>query len=298
MEQKIETAAFGTTKNQETVRLFHIPNNTNDYIEVSSYGCTIKSICVHNRKGVLQNLLRGFDTLAEYETSDAGIGAVLGSCTPTGQVSPLIHKVWDVADVGSNFIFLSCRVTAEECGCGCGLAMGARIMWVNLNRLVIDLYLTPEKDLSLHCACKLPFALTEDHTLEHYVVRTFCPRKLSPDGRSESVSGTAYGDLAFQPLGKEPEVFVYDDENMKPMAELANTEAGMTISAYGTMPSIEVIPDAALGCVSLNQALMENVSLKAGESFTSRVIYGFDRLYTKEEMENPEPSPFGAFCSC
>jgi hypothetical protein len=296
MEQKIETAMFGTTNNQETVRLFHIPNNTNDYIEVSSYGCTIKNICVHNRKGALQNLLRGFDTLEEYEKSDAGIGAIMEICTPAGKILSLTHKIWDVVDIGSNFVFLSCKATAEECGCG--LALGARIMWVNLNRLVIDLYFTSEKDLSLHCACNLPFQLTEDHALEHYVVRTFCPQKLHPDGSREPVSGTAYGDLAFQPLGKKPEVFVYDDENMKPMAELANTEAGMTISAYGTMSSIEVIPDAALSCVRLNQTLMENVSLKAGESFTSRVIYGFDRLYTKEEMENPEPSPFSAFCSC
>ena len=90
----------------------------------------------------------------------------------------------------------------------------------------------------------------------------------------------------FQMVGEKPEMFIMDDENMKPLAELANIEAGMTISAYGTMPSIQVIPDAALGGVFLNQEMPANILLKGGETFASRVIYGFDPLHERSAFES------------
>lgn len=292
MEHKIESTIIGTTRDGKNVRLFRIPNNTNDYIEVSAYGCTIQGIYIHN-KGVLQNMLCGFNALEEYEQSQNGTGSVFARFFSGAAMSFLTHKVWDVAELGDNYVFLFCKATAEECGLGCGLALGARIMWVNLNRLVIDLFMTPEKDISVRCACGLPFRLNDD--LAGYSVRTFCPLRLETDGTPKPVSETPYGGLAFQQLGSNVESFIHDDPNIKPMAELANTAAGMTISAYGTMNSIQIIPDLKQKCVILNQSMMENITLTGEASFSYQVIYGFDPLYTPEEIENPERSPFGAF---
>ena len=65
VEHKIVAARFGTIAGTE-VSLFRIPNSTNDYIEVSDYGCTIKGIHVHGKDGKLHNVLCGYETLEEY----------------------------------------------------------------------------------------------------------------------------------------------------------------------------------------------------------------------------------------
>lgn len=288
MDQKIMKSVFGVTRSGEKAFLFQIPNNTNDYIEVSNYGCTIKSIHIHDRNGKLQNVLCGYDSLAEYEASQLGLGAVIlenSSCTA--------HKIWDVQEVGDNYVFFSCVVPAEEWKGNSELTVGARIMWVNLNRIVIDLFLTPKTDAQVNATVNLPFCLTKKWEDAGYMVRTFSSKVLY-NGQLMPVSQSPYQNLAFIPLTGESQLFLSSQEEMKPMAELAGSAAGMTISAYSSMTSLncQVLPE--INGVCLNQSLQDNIELKGGETFASRMIYGFDRLYTKEEVETPAMSPFSA----
>ena len=176
VEQKIVTAHFGTVDGAE-VSIFRIPNNTNDYIEVSDYGCTIKGIHIHGRDGQMHNVLCGYDTLEEYQTGRLDLGAVTG--TLNGHPLPTAHRHWNVEEVGENHLFLSCRLPAESTPAGIACAVGARVMWVNLNRIVIDLFAT------LH----LPYLrLSSSATRVPVIRRLYAAHLLSggPPGRAES----------------------------------------------------------------------------------------------------------------
>jgi len=287
MEQLVTRTLFGTTASGEEVTLFRIPNNTNDYIEISNYGCTICKICVHNPAGKMQNILCGYETLAEYEASELSLGAVLCNAKTA-------HKVWDIQEVGNNYVFFSCAVPAEETEVGCALAIGARIMWVNLNRIVIDLFVTPEDSADVNLAYNLPFRLKESGDLTGYLLRTFC-REVLVNGQHTPVTNTPYADIVFWPQGTEPRTFLDMSEDSKPMAELANPEAGMTISAYSNLNSLTCDVQEGVKGIRLNQTMETPVHLEAGQTLTGRIIYGFDRFYTEEEVISPEPNPFSAF---
>lgn len=280
MSQTVKQTSFGTAAGGEAVSLFRIPNSTDDYIEVTNYGCTIRGLYVHNRQGVLENLVCGLDTLGDYEAVAANPGALFGGALG----GALSHKVWDVADVGDNYVFFACECPKEESGCGCGIKAGARIMWVNLNRLVIDLFLTPEKAVSLPLSSRL--------TLRGgtFSVRSFCPT-VRRDGAELPVEETPYAGLQFCPVGQD--TFLCPQEDIKPMAELVNDAAGMHVSAYATLSALRT--EVGIGEVCLVQETSGPVSLQGGESFAARVIYGIDYLRPQEEDNGEEPNPFSAF---
>ena len=291
VEQKIVTAHFGTVDGAE-VSIFRIPNNTNDYNEVSDYGCTIKGIHIHGRDGQMHNVLCGYDTLEEYQTGRLDLGAVTG--TLNGHPLPTAHRHWNVEEGGENHLFLSCRLPAESTPAGIACALGARVMWVNLNRIVIDLFATPEQDACISLTSALVLRLQESPSFAGYTLRTFCPEVLL-GGQKVPVAQTSYGELAFVPLANRPQTFVFDKEEIKPMAELSHVEAALTVSAYSTMTAMQVSPQPDLNGVEVRPFLQDGLSLAAGQSFAGRIICGFDRLYTKEELEESALSPFAAF---
>ena len=61
------------------------------------------------------------------------------------------------------------------------------------------------------------------------------------------------------------------------------------------MSAIRVSPQPGLGGVQVLPFQLDGLSLAAGQSFAGRIICGFDRLYTKEELEESALSPFAAF---
>ena len=293
MEQSIKAIPFGVTADGQAVQLFRIPNSTNDYIEVSTYGCTLKSVFIHNRRGALQNLLVGFETLAEYEQASAPVCAIAAGFGDGSYQRLLARKVWKVEEIGDNYVLLSCATSEKESGCA--MTVGARIMWVNLNRLVVDLYVTPEKQAAVNFTCQFPFRMLEGGGMDGYVVRTFCPTALV-EGETSPIGDTPYADMAFQSVDGSSVTFISGDDEVKPMAELANVQAGLAVSVYGNLSSVCVEPQPQMGAVLINQTMMREVALDGGETLAGRVIYGFDKLLTKEELENPEPCCSGAFC--
>lgn len=81
-----------------------------------------------------------------------------------------------------------------------------------------------------------------------------------------------------------------------PFGVTAEGQAGLTVSTYGNLSPLRVEPQPQLGYVLAIQSMMREATLGGGETLSGRVIYGFDKLLTKEELENPESSCFGAFC--
>lgn len=60
------------------VEIFTIKNSGGAYVELISYGCAVRSICVPDRDGKLVDVCLGYDTLEEYTSQDACLGAVIG----------------------------------------------------------------------------------------------------------------------------------------------------------------------------------------------------------------------------
>ncbi|MCX4371493.1 hypothetical protein [uncultured Oscillibacter sp.] len=283
MEQNIDIIPFGTTRNGESVSLFRIPNSTNDYIELSTYGCALKSVCIHTSDGSMQNVLAEPSSLAEDEASPAFRGVV--SLEDSELSGALSHAVWNVAETGENHVFLTCRVRA-----GTGeIAVGARVMWVNLNRLVMDLFVTPEHDAALNICSEL---MLRAGSAGGYALRTFCP-KYRAGGEWQTVAQSPYRDLQFQSLTGAVCFSAPEGSGVGPMAELTEPAVQTAISIYGNLPLVSVTPRA--DSVQILQTLAEPAALQGGQTCCGRIIFGFDRLFTAEELTNPAPSPFSAF---
>ena len=286
MEEHITVSTFEGAG--DNAKLFRIPNNTDDYIEITNYGCRMKSIHIHDRQGGLRNVLCG-----GTETDPAAWIPLAGSTGCPGLEAFLARQVWDIGEVGANHVFFSCTAPAGETGLPCEVKAGAKITWVNLNRLIVDFYLTPEREQTLDLTTGLLFRLAEDGAA--YVARTFCPM-VDVNGMFVPAAETPYREISFCPVGADEQRFLDPQEDIKPMMELANTAAGLAISAYGTPSVVSCLPQGAPAGVRLRFTAAPE-QLRAGETLTERVIYGFDPLPSEApgEPEEDIPSPFAAF---
>ena len=68
---------FGMTKNGEAVHAFRLTNRRGMSVTVLDYGCTLQSVCIPHRDGLLDVCL-GYDSVEEYEQNDGYLGAVIG----------------------------------------------------------------------------------------------------------------------------------------------------------------------------------------------------------------------------
>ena len=277
MEQKIEKISCGIAENGKEAYLVRIPNSTNNYIEFSTDGCVLKRICLHTPDGSVENILAEappeFGGLLHAE--EAGCPAV-----PAGMI-------WDVAETGENHVLLTCRADGRNGG----IMLGTRIMWVNLNRLVVDLFVTPEKDALLDIRGGLLLRTAER---ENCMLRTFCPR-YRQGGDWRLTEGSLYGALRFQPLISDVAFAAPEGEEVRPMAEVAGTAKYLAVSIYGNLPETRFLPLES--GVQIVQALAKPIGLRGGETCAGRVIYGFDYFSFEDENEPMEApaSPFGDF---
>ena len=213
MEQKIERISCETAVGEKEVSLFRIPNSTNDFIELSTLGCTLKSICVHGPDGQMQELLAQPGTsLVQME----------------GLSDTLSKTVWEVAEVGDQHVFLTCCVQVPE---GCEITLGAKILWVNLNRLVVDLYMTPAGEVTLAPSTSVYY---KSNVTQASSVRTFCPSCME-DGAWKNTVDTAFKELTFLPLQKAEQFADPEVKDVRPMLELTEMTEAMPMMAERTL---------------------------------------------------------------
>lgn len=274
MEQKIEKISCGIAENGKEVYLFRIPNSTNNYVEFSTNGCVLKGICLHTPDGSVENILA--EAPPEFRgllyAEEAGCPAV-----PAG-------TVWDVAETGENHVLLTCRADGKNGG----IMLGTRIMWVNLNRLVVDLFVTPEKDALLDICSGLLLRTAERGNC---TLRTFCPR-YRQDGDWRLTEDSPYGALRFQPLISDVIFAAPEEEAVRPMAEVVGTAKYLAVSIYGNLPETRCLPLES--GVQIIQTLVKPIGLRGGETCASRVIYGFDYFSPENELIEVPAGPFGA----
>ena len=75
---KIRAKDFGQTKEGKKVTAFELSNENGMTVELLNYGCTIRSILVPNRKGVMTDVVLGYDDIESYENGSCYYGATIG----------------------------------------------------------------------------------------------------------------------------------------------------------------------------------------------------------------------------
>jgi len=78
MNAQVTKKYFGTTPSGEEVWEYTLTNIHGVEMKVINYGCTITSLRVPDRNGVLEDIVLGFDDLEGYLQSGASIGCVVG----------------------------------------------------------------------------------------------------------------------------------------------------------------------------------------------------------------------------
>jgi len=72
------TKLFGTTKEGQPVTKYTLANSSGAYISILDYGGIITHLVVPDKKGQLDNVVLGFDTLESYEKNSSYFGCITG----------------------------------------------------------------------------------------------------------------------------------------------------------------------------------------------------------------------------
>lgn len=154
---------FGATGAGEPVALLRLTNASGAYVEVLSYGATLRSVCVPDRENHLTDVCLGYDDMAGYESGDAYLGALVGRCAnrvrgaefsiggkqyrlTENQPGCSLHGggkgfdkyVWAYRVEGESVIFSRRSPDGEEHYPG-NLDVEVRYTWTEANELVLDL---------------------------------------------------------------------------------------------------------------------------------------------------------------
>lgn len=74
----ITTQPFGTTADGEDVFLFTLRNENGLVAEITNYGGIVVSLVAPDREGRFEDIVLGYETLAEYEAENPYFGALIG----------------------------------------------------------------------------------------------------------------------------------------------------------------------------------------------------------------------------
>lgn len=262
---------------------FTIPNQTGDFVELTNQGGVLSGIYVHKPDGTMENISSSLlNNKPQIKTLPIGSlwGGTLGKT--------LADKLWSVADETDNGVFLTCTCLSNESEYRIDMQLGMNITWVNLNRLIIDYFITPKENATIKFSSNLDITNT-DRT---FLLRSFCPKVLSKDGTEYGIEETFYKDMSFSPIENDIR-FINVSEDIKPMVELSDETSKLRISVYSTVSATQA---EILSCnvLSLKCSEISGVELNAGETLANRVIFGFD--YIQDAIpDDSEPSPFSFF---
>lgn len=168
----MEKLLFGNTASGTPVYSYKLKNDK-IFAQIMTYGATLKGFGLNSDKRT--NLIGSFDTVADYEADTSYQGAIIGRVAnrienacfkidgkeyhlPKNDGENCLHggdgfntKVWNVKEVGEDFIELSYYSKDGEAGFPGGLNVSVKYVLLN-DALIIDYTAIPEK--------KTPIALT------------------------------------------------------------------------------------------------------------------------------------------
>lgn len=78
MKKSIQTEVFGTLPDGRAVHRYNVSNGKGMELKVLNYGGIIQSLCVPDKRGVIDDVTLGFDTLPLYLHNAPYFGAIIG----------------------------------------------------------------------------------------------------------------------------------------------------------------------------------------------------------------------------
>ena len=289
MTQTIKKALFFKDSDGKEAWLYRIPNNTGDYVDVSNYGARICGIHVHGENMVMESLLNDA-FIKEAFVKEHTAGCLFGS--NLGRVAA--NRTWDITEEGDNYVLFSCKIPAGEAA-ESELTLGCHIMWVNLNRLIVNYFVSAKEDTEVEFESRVYIGASG----RNLSLRSFCAKLMDVVGCETDTSESEYRDLAFVPFREMSPKAVSESDEIKPMLELAEDGGLLHYSVYSTL-QVAAAEEESAGNVSscvFRLTSKEPVALKAGETLSERVILGIDFIEIPEEDDGTEPDPFAAFVS-
>ena len=287
MTQTIKKALFFKDEYGKEAWLYRIPNNTGDYVDVSSYGSRICGIHVHGENMSMESLLDDSFIKEKFVKSNAA-GCLWGGYL----VKVTANKVWDVAEEGDNYVLFTCKVDKGEVA-DSELTLGCQIMWVNLNRLIINYFISAEGSTDLDFESRI-YIGAKGRAMS---LRSFCPKIIYDFPYEMDTSESEYRNLSFVPFKEKSPVAVSESDEIKPMLELAESDGLLHYSVYSTLTEATAEEEKAgetTSCV-FRMNSKEKVELKSGETLNERVILGIDYIEIPAEDDGEEPDPFKTF---
>lgn len=74
----IQKEIFGTTSEGKEVYLYTLINSHGTVAKVTNYGAVLVGLCTKDREGKTEDIVLGYDNVAQYEENNPGMGAVIG----------------------------------------------------------------------------------------------------------------------------------------------------------------------------------------------------------------------------
>ena len=214
---KIESRPFGLTAEGNEVFCYDLKNDNGMVVSVLDYGCTIQKILVPDCRGVLTDVVLGYDSLDGYEKGNCYFGVLVGryanrirgssfwlngKCfrlTPNeggNHLHGVFCKTIFSASIEDNALVLRHLSLPEEEGFPGKLAVTVRYMLTDEDELILDYEAETDADTVLNLTNHSYFNLNGDgdilgHTLRISAERfAECDAQTLPTGKLLSVEGT------------------------------------------------------------------------------------------------------------
>ena len=230
----MEMFPFGRTADGQEVQRYRLTGAGGAYVDVLNYGGVIQSLVVPDRGGRLVDVVLGFDSVAEYETDDAYIGALIGRWA--GRISGAafelnghrrqlaandgpnhLHggrmgfnqRIWTASAEGETLVLSRLSPDGEE-GYPGALAVKVRYCFDEENQLALEYEAECDRDTVVNLTNHSYFNLNgagRGDILDHQLaiaadyIAEIDPR-LIPTGRLLPVSGTPFDFNAARPVGQ------------------------------------------------------------------------------------------------
>lgn len=276
MESQIRTIPFGKTKQGQEVTLYRIYNNAGSYIEVLDYGCTVMGMYVHQRDQKLRNVLCGCGSLEECEQAAIQTGAVEAE---GGWGISLCKQIWQVQLAEDHTVVFS----ACEVGNSCKIDAVVKFRMKDFDRLVIDYSARTGEGNPVALTHKLCFSLDDQLMADSHKMRVFVQREADDAGKSVPLRSQGSSAIDYTPLQSGKHLYLSEQAMIHPFIELASDQTELALTAYSTMPAMEM---AVCGDP------WRGVCFKACGSGTraeERTVYGIDLLYHPEDKVQANP---------
>ncbi|MEG1789356.1 MAG: aldose epimerase family protein [Oscillospiraceae bacterium] len=260
---------FGKTAEGEGVMLFRLTNTRGAYIEVLSYGCALRAVCVPDKNGRLTNVCLGYATLAEYESHSDRMGAIVGRTsgrirnarfelggveyrlTPNvgenqlhGGPTGFDSRVWKWRARGDGLVFYRRSDDGEE-GYPGNLEVEISYDLSDDGQLAIG-YLA-HSDADTYCSLTSHAYWNLGCTLEETLLRVRSDEyveaggDLMPTGRLLPVADTPFDFRRPAPIAAAIDhSFPLDGTGLREACSLRNPENGIALTIFTTLPSIHV----------------------------------------------------------